>query len=265
MPSCGWPRSRRSRTPSPPTRQRYLPRMLDDPVRAVRIEAARALAGRAGAGTAADDQRARSTKALAEYVAVQTYNADRPEGRMSLGNLYAQRGDAGRAIAEYRKALAIDPTFVAGLRESRRSLSRARRGQRGRDGAARGHRARPARRGAASRAGPRARAPEAQAPKASQEFEAAAQARARQRRYAYVYAVALHDAGPGRGGAEGAGRRVRAPSQRPRRAVRPRAFQARRRATARRRWATSGSCASSIPTMPSTRRCAKQIEGAPKR
>jgi len=39
-------------------------------------------------------------KALAEYVAVQTYNADRPEGRTSLGNLYAQRADAAAAIGE---------------------------------------------------------------------------------------------------------------------------------------------------------------------
>ena len=44
---------------------------------------------------------------------MQTYNADRPEGRMSLGNVYAQRSDVGGAIAEYRKAIAIDPTFVA--------------------------------------------------------------------------------------------------------------------------------------------------------
>ena len=52
-------------------------------------------------------------RVLAEYVAVQTYNADRPEGRMNLGNLYAQRRDVGGAIEEYRKAIAIDPTFVA--------------------------------------------------------------------------------------------------------------------------------------------------------
>ena len=44
---------------------------------------------------------------------MQTYNADRPEGRMNLGNLYAERRDAERAVAEYRKALAIDPTLAA--------------------------------------------------------------------------------------------------------------------------------------------------------
>ncbi|MCX5737969.1 MAG: multiheme c-type cytochrome, partial [Proteobacteria bacterium] len=92
-------------------RQRYLPRMLNDPVRAVRTEAARALAG-AAEPLLAETERAAFAKALAEYVAVQTYNADRPEGRTNLGNLYAARADAAAAIAEYRKAVAIDPTFV---------------------------------------------------------------------------------------------------------------------------------------------------------
>jgi Flp pilus assembly protein TadD len=95
----------------PRVRHRYLPRMLVDPVRMVRIEAARALAGEPEA-LFTDHERAPFAKALAEYVAAQTYNADRPDGRTSLGNLYAQRGDPGGAIVEYRQALALDPTFV---------------------------------------------------------------------------------------------------------------------------------------------------------
>ena len=93
-------------------RQRFLSRMLDDPVRAVRMEAARTLAGAPEQGLPAS-QRPAFDKALAEYVAAQVYNADRPEGHMNLGNLYAQRRDVGAAIAEYRKALDIDPTFAA--------------------------------------------------------------------------------------------------------------------------------------------------------
>jgi tetratricopeptide (TPR) repeat protein len=93
------------------TRLRYLPRMLNDPVRSIRIEAARALAGPTEARSATTERDA-FAKALAEYVAVQTYNADRPEGRMNLGNLYAMRGDPERAIAEFRKALEIDATSV---------------------------------------------------------------------------------------------------------------------------------------------------------
>jgi tetratricopeptide (TPR) repeat protein len=74
--------------------------------------AARALAGAPEQGLSAA-LRPAFDKALAEYVAVQTYNADRPEGRMNLGNLYLQRRDVGAAIAEYRKAIELDPTFVA--------------------------------------------------------------------------------------------------------------------------------------------------------
>ena len=95
----------------PATRQRYLPRLFHDSARAVRIEAARALV--APAQQLPEGERAEFDKALAEYVTAQTYNADRPEGRMNLGNLYAERGDAERAIAEYRKALAIDPMLAA--------------------------------------------------------------------------------------------------------------------------------------------------------
>jgi Flp pilus assembly protein TadD len=94
-----------------PTRVRYLPRMLGDPVRAVRIEAARALVGPPESGLL-PDQRALFDAALAEYVAVQRYNADRPEGRSGLAQVHAARGDAQAAIAEYRKALDIDPGFV---------------------------------------------------------------------------------------------------------------------------------------------------------
>jgi tetratricopeptide (TPR) repeat protein len=94
------------------TRQRYLPRMLEDPVRAVRIESARGLVDIA-AQRLPESERAAFDKAIAEYVAVQTYNADRPEGRLSLGNLRAQRGDTDGAAAEYRKALVLDPMFVA--------------------------------------------------------------------------------------------------------------------------------------------------------
>ena len=93
----------------PALRVRYLRRMLKDPVRSVRIEAASALAGPTEAPIPAADRDA-FTKALDEYIAVETYNADRPEGRVALGNLYAIRGNEERAIAEFRKALEIDPT-----------------------------------------------------------------------------------------------------------------------------------------------------------
>ena len=95
----------------PPTRQRFLTRMLGDPVRSVRIEAARALAGPGEVGLAPDD-RARFDRALAEYVAAQMYNADRPDGRGRLAALYAARGNAEGAIKEYRRAIELDPTYL---------------------------------------------------------------------------------------------------------------------------------------------------------
>ena len=91
---------------------RYLPRMLGDPVRVVRMEAAGALAGE-GEAALSGGQRAAFAKALDEHIAALRYNADRPEGRMSLGNLHARRGDAAAAIAQFRAAMVLDPTFVA--------------------------------------------------------------------------------------------------------------------------------------------------------
>ena len=176
-----------------PTRVRYLPRMLGDPVRAVRIEAARALVGPPESGLL-PDQRASFDAALAEYVAVQRYNADRPEGRSGLAQVHAARGDAQAAIAEYRKAIELDPAFVPAY-VNLSDLYRAR----GAEGEAE----------ALLREGI-ARAPDAAAlhhalglalvrqkktPEALKELTEAARLAPDDARFAYVRAVALHDAG----------------------------------------------------------------------
>ena len=93
------------------TRSRLLPRLLADPVREVRMEAARSLAGDAEAGLA-PPERIRFDSALAEWVAGQRFNADRPEANTALGTLLALRGDPGGAEAAYRRAIEIDPTYV---------------------------------------------------------------------------------------------------------------------------------------------------------
>ncbi|MCU0806113.1 MAG: tetratricopeptide repeat protein, partial [Burkholderiales bacterium] len=93
------------------TRAQALPRLLDDPVREVRMEAARALAGEPESRIAPQD-RTRLAQALEEYVAAEKFNADRPEARANLGNLYAAQGKYEDAIAAYRAALALDPTFA---------------------------------------------------------------------------------------------------------------------------------------------------------
>jgi Flp pilus assembly protein TadD len=175
------------------TRQRYLARMVDDPVLAVRIEAARALSGEPEQGLT-PSQRASFQKALAEYVAAQTYNADRPEGRMGLGNLYAQRGDGAAAITEYRKAIALDPTFVAAyanLADFYRSRgAEAEAEQTLREGIA--HDARAA---ALHYALGLLYVREKRAGESLAELRSAAQFAPANARYSYVYAVALHDGG----------------------------------------------------------------------
>ena len=177
----------------PATRQRYLPRMLDDPVRAVRIEAARALAG-TPEPLLAESERASFSKTLAEYVAAQTYNADRPEGRMNLGNLYAQRADAAAAIAEYRQAIAIDPTFVpayanlADVYRARGAEGEALAGLR--EGLARNPRA-----AVLHHALGLALVRQKQTAEGLKALRMAAQLAPESARFAYVHAVALNDAG----------------------------------------------------------------------
>jgi predicted CXXCH cytochrome family protein len=85
--------------------------LLDDPIRGVRIEAASLLAAMPQDRlTPADRQRL--SRAIDDYVAAQKLNADRPEGRMNLGNLYAQQGRPSAAETEYLAARSLDPTFV---------------------------------------------------------------------------------------------------------------------------------------------------------
>ncbi len=93
------------------TRLKLLPRLLGDPVREVRMEAAAALAGETEARLPPAD-RTTFAAALDEYVAAQRFNADRAEGRTNLGTLYARQGKFDEAAAQYRGALALDASYV---------------------------------------------------------------------------------------------------------------------------------------------------------
>jgi tetratricopeptide (TPR) repeat protein len=86
-------------------------RLLDDPIRGVRLEAASLLAAMPQDQIAPADRERRS-RAVEEYAAAQRLNADRPEARVNLGNLYAQQGQPDAAEAEYLAARALDPEFV---------------------------------------------------------------------------------------------------------------------------------------------------------
>lgn len=86
--------------------------LLDDPVRAVRIAAARSLVS---CGTAAIPQRSRASQklSLAGFVAAQKSMADMPAAQLNLANLYVQLNKPKKALIHYRRALQQDPEFVA--------------------------------------------------------------------------------------------------------------------------------------------------------
>jgi Flp pilus assembly protein TadD len=86
---------------------RLLGPLLQDPVRAVRGEAAARLAG-APAAHLAEPRRKAHAAALDEYVEAQRYMSDLPSGPYNLGNLYAAQGRPADAERQYRRALAID-------------------------------------------------------------------------------------------------------------------------------------------------------------
>jgi tetratricopeptide (TPR) repeat protein len=86
--------------------------LLEDSVRGVRAQAARALAPLAAQGLPMD-QRAAIERGLEEYAATQKVNADRPDAWMNLGLLYTEWGRHEDAEAAYRTALKLQPGFVA--------------------------------------------------------------------------------------------------------------------------------------------------------
>jgi predicted CXXCH cytochrome family protein len=85
--------------------------LLEDPVLAVRIEAAWLLAPVPDAAFPAA-HKAAFERAAAQYEAVQRYDFDRPEARTSLGTFEARRGRSAEAEKLLRSALALEPKHV---------------------------------------------------------------------------------------------------------------------------------------------------------
>jgi predicted CXXCH cytochrome family protein len=85
--------------------------LLSDPVRGVRIRAAALLAAIPPTSLPPAD-RDRFARAVAEFVAAQQLNADRPESRSTLGTFYARQRRFGEAETEYKAALALSPRYV---------------------------------------------------------------------------------------------------------------------------------------------------------
>ncbi len=85
--------------------------LLQDPVRAVRVEAARVLAS-VPPQRFTPEQRQQFAAALDEFMAVQTAMADTPRAHLNLAVLKAQQGDTAAAEQSYRTALQLDPAFL---------------------------------------------------------------------------------------------------------------------------------------------------------
>ncbi|HEX6812030.1 MAG TPA: tetratricopeptide repeat protein [Planctomycetota bacterium] len=84
--------------------------LLRDPVRAVRMAAARGLVAADPSGWAEADGAA-VRDGVDEYVEAQRVNADRPEARHNLGNLELERGNVLAAETEFRAAVRLNPQF----------------------------------------------------------------------------------------------------------------------------------------------------------
>ena len=178
---------------APEERVRSLPRMLADPVRSVRISAARALAGISAEHIPAD-QRAALARGVDEYIAVQRFNADRPEAHGNLGALYAERGQFEAAQAEFRQALTIDPAFIPAA-VNLADLYRARGDEKTAEATLRAALKRDSKSAAAHHALGLALVRQQRTMDAITELKLAARLAPDSVRYAYVYGVALHSTG----------------------------------------------------------------------
>ncbi|MGH8618181.1 MAG: tetratricopeptide repeat protein [Burkholderiales bacterium] len=177
----------------PAMRAQLLAPRLSDPVRGVRMEAARGLAGAPEAQLPAAD-RAAFGKAIDEYIAAERFNADRPESVTNLGTLAMERGDAEEAAAQFRRALELDPAYApaaVNLADLYRALGR----EADADRVLRAALARAPRDAALHYALGLSLVRQKRAGDAVTALALAAQLAPDSARYAYVHAVALHGAG----------------------------------------------------------------------
>ncbi|MBE9564025.1 MAG: tetratricopeptide repeat protein [Proteobacteria bacterium] len=85
--------------------------LIDDPVRSVRIEAARVLAS-IPVGQLQGEMLKNYNRAVNEYINSQQVNAERPEAQLNLGNFYAAKGDVDKAVTAYKKAIKLEDVFA---------------------------------------------------------------------------------------------------------------------------------------------------------
>jgi len=95
----------------PPTRLGLAFPLLSDPIRAVRLQAARVLAS-LPSELWTSQQRSLRDSVLDEYRQAQQVNADRPEAHLNLGVLHQQLGELEEAERAYQRALSLVPSSV---------------------------------------------------------------------------------------------------------------------------------------------------------
>jgi tetratricopeptide (TPR) repeat protein len=105
--------------------------LLSDPVRGVRVEAARVMADVNDDQLTPEQRRARE-KATSEYVKSLEEDSDWPTANVSLGNLRMRQGRSEEAIAALERALSLDPRSTAAyvnLTDAHRQLGREAEGE----------------------------------------------------------------------------------------------------------------------------------------
>ena len=85
--------------------------LLEDPVRYVRLEAARLLAALPQEIVPRSRQGAIEA-GIEAYREAQQFNAERAESHLNLGSLHMQRGEMQQAEASFRKAIRLQPRFI---------------------------------------------------------------------------------------------------------------------------------------------------------
>ena len=167
--------------------------LLEDPIRVVRIRAARVLAA-VPPELLTPDQRTALDLGLGEYRRAELTNAERPESHLNLGTLHAERREWVEAEQAYRTALSIDRSFVPAY-VNLADLERVR----GRDAAGERHLRKALEiepdDGDVHHALGLLLVRRRQLPAAIAELERAAELRPELPRYSYVLAVALSDVG----------------------------------------------------------------------
>ncbi|MFB3098281.1 MAG: ammonia-forming cytochrome c nitrite reductase subunit c552, partial [Dehalococcoidia bacterium] len=95
----------------PPARLPLAFPLLSDPIRVVRLQAARVLAS-VPSGLWTSRQLSLRDQVLTEYRQAQQVNADRPEAHLNLGVLHHQLGELEEAEHAYQRALQLVPSSV---------------------------------------------------------------------------------------------------------------------------------------------------------